>query len=34
MSKVKRDDKKRGTASWIWDFAGAKRKEYVAMSLS
>lgn len=26
MSKVKRDDKKRGTASWIWDFAGAKRK--------
>lgn len=29
MSKVKRDDKKRGTASWIWDFAGAKRKEYV-----
>ena len=29
MSKVKRDDKKRGTASWIWDFAGAKRNEYV-----
>lgn len=29
MSKVKRDDKKRGTASWIWDFAGTKRKEYV-----
>lgn len=29
MSKVKRDDKKRGTASWILDFAGTKRKEYV-----
>ena len=26
MSKVKRDDKKRGTASWIWDFAGTKGK--------
>ncbi|MDO4522650.1 MAG: ABC transporter ATP-binding protein [Eubacteriales bacterium] len=29
MSKEKTDQKKRGTARWIWEFAGAKKGEYI-----